>query len=255
MEKKKILIVESEMVIAGQLTNFLGQQGYDVIDCVISGYEAVKSVNENLIDIILIDLEIAGELDGIQTALEIKQLKNIPIFFLTNFPIIKLRQAHDFNPQFHFLDQLNGVENGNLTFGKPSEVPAVSNIMNEHWDKIENGHYSFYKDVIFVKNDYKYQKISISDVLWVEADRSYCKLVTTKEQFLLSINLNTFDKLIESPSIVRVHRSFMINIDKIDSFEGNCLYIKDNTIPIGAKFKHQLIKVFPYINRSGIILN
>lgn len=81
----KILVVEDELLIAEDISYRLKSLGYIVTDTVISGMDALKSIETNSPDLILMDIILSGNLDGIQTHELIKQKHNIPLVYLTSF--------------------------------------------------------------------------------------------------------------------------------------------------------------------------
>ena len=78
-----ILIVEDDGLIAMQLQEFLKRSGYDVPDPVASGEEAIESVNARLPDLVLMDIRLGGEIDGIEAARQIRKAVSVPVIFLT----------------------------------------------------------------------------------------------------------------------------------------------------------------------------
>lgn len=85
MDKIKILIVEDEAIIARNIESKLIKAGYDVVDTVYTGNDAIKSAIEKNPDIILLDIKLKGDIGGIEAAEKIKQQKDIPIVFLTSY--------------------------------------------------------------------------------------------------------------------------------------------------------------------------
>ena len=85
MEKKKIMVVEDERIVARDLARQLGDLGYDVVATAYSGEEAVEKAGEVLPDLVLMDIVLAGEMDGIQAADRIKALSGTPAVFLTSY--------------------------------------------------------------------------------------------------------------------------------------------------------------------------
>jgi signal transduction histidine kinase len=81
----RILIVEDESIIAMTLRHTLEDLGYEVIDAVSSGNAAIQAVSQGGIDLILMDINIDGDIDGIETAARIRQQNNIPIIYLTSY--------------------------------------------------------------------------------------------------------------------------------------------------------------------------
>jgi PAS domain S-box-containing protein len=85
MEKKKIFVVEDESIVSLEIQSRLKTLGYAVSGAAASGDEAIRKVIELRPDLILMDIRIKGEMDGIETAAEIKKLYDIPIIFLTAY--------------------------------------------------------------------------------------------------------------------------------------------------------------------------
>lgn len=135
-----------------------------------------------------------------------------------------------------------------------SELECLDFYLNQNPASKEKDVCALFKETIFVKNDCTYEKVKLSEILWVEAHGAYCQLNTTKKALLLCINLSAFQKRVEIPYLVRVHRSYIINLHKIDAFETNYIHIDGKLIPLGSKYKNCFEKVFPYLGKAGIII-
>ncbi|MDX1603146.1 MAG: response regulator, partial [Salinimicrobium sediminis] len=98
-EKVKLLIVEDEMIIAAHISLQLSEMGYEVTGIVPRGEEALVHVKENPPDIILLDINLKGELDGIETARQMQRTRNIPVIYLTaNADDAHFNKAKDTHP-------------------------------------------------------------------------------------------------------------------------------------------------------------
>ena len=85
MEKKKIMVVEDERIVARDLARQLTDLGYDVVSTVYSGEEAVEKAGEVRPDLVLMDVVLAGKMDGIQAAEKIMALSGTPVVYLTSY--------------------------------------------------------------------------------------------------------------------------------------------------------------------------
>lgn len=85
ISKQKILIVEDETIISMELSHRLKRSGYDVVGAAVTGEEAIKKSTELIPDLILMDIHLIGEIDGIETAEIIHSTQDIPIIYLTAF--------------------------------------------------------------------------------------------------------------------------------------------------------------------------
>jgi len=104
MEKKKIMVVEDERIVAHNLAMQLTDLGYDVVATAYSGEEALDKFQEVHPDLVLMDIVLAGEMDGIQTAEKIKALSGTPVVYLTSYADDKtFRRATLTNPSGYIL--------------------------------------------------------------------------------------------------------------------------------------------------------
>ncbi len=111
MQKEKILIVEDEKIVSIDLKYILSNLEYEVVSQVATGIEAINYVNNNYVDAILMDIGLKGDIDGIQTAIEIKKNKNVPIVFVTaNSDEKTLQKSKLANPQGYVLKPFNERE-------------------------------------------------------------------------------------------------------------------------------------------------
>jgi CheY-like chemotaxis protein len=85
MDKAKILIVEDEQVTAMDIADILGNIGHEITDTVSTGEQAIKSVRKNRPDIVLMDINLKGKMDGIETAEHIRSQYRIPVIYLTAY--------------------------------------------------------------------------------------------------------------------------------------------------------------------------
>ena len=83
MSSTKILIVEDESIIALDIKSILLRLGYSVTDIVISGAECLNKIQQDLPDLILMDIKLKGDMDGIETANIVKKEHDIPVVFIT----------------------------------------------------------------------------------------------------------------------------------------------------------------------------
>lgn len=95
----RILVVEDEIIIAMCLAMELEQAGYQICQTISTGEEAVEIVQQHPPDVILMDIRLAGELDGIEAARQIQASSPIPIIFMTGYPDKTIEeQARAVNP-------------------------------------------------------------------------------------------------------------------------------------------------------------
>lgn len=85
MDKARILIVEDEQVTAMDIADILRNMGHEITDTISTGEKAIESVRENKPDIVIMDINLKGEMDGIEAAEHIRSQDRIPVVFLTAY--------------------------------------------------------------------------------------------------------------------------------------------------------------------------
>jgi DNA-binding LytR/AlgR family response regulator len=96
------------------------------------------------------------------------------------------------------------------------------------------------KEYIFLKVGQRIQKLAISDILFVEGMKDYLRFHTSEEKIMTLMNFAKLEELLPSKGFARVHRSFLVAIDKIDHIEKNRIWISDQVIPISDTYADAL---------------
>ena len=231
----RILIVEDDMIIAANISLQLSNLGYEVTGIESRGEEAILHAKENTPDMLLLDINLKGTLDGIETAKAIQQFRDIPIIYLTaNSDEATFDRAKETQPKAFITKPFNKL---NLQRTLALVVEQLEgNKVEPSQNEIE-----VLKDRIFVRHNGKMEKLLLQDILYIEADRNYCKIVTIGEKYLLTCTLKVMGQKLPKVTFVRVHRSFIINISKLDVLADGHLEIGRKVIPISKTFKEDLL--------------
>ncbi len=235
-----ILIVEDEMIIAANISMQLTNLGYEVIGIIPRGEEVLPYIKQQLPDIILMDINLKGELDGIDLAQLIYTQFKLPIIFLTansdegSFNRVKAVNLYAFiTKPFKKLDLQRAIE---LT------VNRINSEKNEQLtNTLEEEKPFVLDDCIFVRGNNKMIKILLNDILFIEAERNYCKIKCKNKDHLLVTTLKELEEKLTKNTFLRVHRSFIINLAHIDEIASSHVVIDEITIPISADSKKQLL--------------
>ncbi len=238
----KILVVEDEMLIAAKISLLLSDLGYSVAGILPRGEEAIQHIRENEVDMVLLDINLKGNLDGIETATQIHTLSKVPVIYLTansdesTFNRAKAtRPAGFISKPFKPLDLQRAIE---LAVCRMAENDAEQHLplANHEVQPL------ILSDRIFVKCRDKMIKIMLGDVLYIEADRNYSRIFTPQKEFLLSITLKTIEEKLPENIFVRIHRSYIINITQIEEVGDSYVIIGGKSIPMSAGLKENLLQ-------------
>jgi DNA-binding LytR/AlgR family response regulator len=105
----------------------------------------------------------------------------------------------------------------------------------QHWMEME-------KDFFFIKEKGKSTKVNINDILYLQALGDYVCIFCPQKKFTIHYTLSAIEKLLPPSKFMRIHRSYMVALNKIDSFEDGTVYVNQNAIPIGESQKSNLLK-------------
>jgi len=243
--KPKILIVEDEMIIAADLSLQLTKLNYEVIGIQTRAEDALKTVEQNRPDLILMDINLAGEMDGIQASAQILKTSKVPVIFLTsNTDDASFQRAIETKP-YAFLAK--PFQKANLERG--IEL-ALKHIAKEKEESNSNDdHVTTLNDRLFIRQKNQMVKVTIRDILFLEADRNYCKIYLENKSFLVSTPLGAIEQEVPHQKFVRVHRSYIVNVDMIDAVGENIetLTIQSHTIPVSRRNREELMKYLKMI--------
>lgn len=99
------------------------------------------------------------------------------------------------------------------------------------------------QEYIFLKVGHRIQKVALQDVVYVEGMKDYLRIHTAKEKIMTLLNFAKLEELLPSQKFARVHRSFMVAIEKIDHIEKNRIWIADQIIPISDTYSESFFKM------------
>lgn len=255
-EKIKILIVEDEAIVAMDLAAGLEKDGYEVVGIADNASDASDIFKENEVDIVLMDVHIIGEKDGIDTAGELLKQRTVPLIYLTAFTDAKtIDRAKGTHPSA-FLAKPYSITNVRIAielaisnFAVRTEQQSGKLIRlenNKPAELTEKETILQMNDYIFVKNNYVFVKIRLEDILYAEADNNYVQLVTTEKKLLLRLSLSQLLEKINYKPMVRIHRSYAVNINIIQSFSDQEVNLSKMQLPIGRSYKEEFLKHFNF---------
>lgn len=242
-EKVKILIVEDDMIIGAKISMQLVKLGYEVTGVIPRGEEAIDYAINNKPDIILLDINLKGTLDGVETALKIQETDDIPIIYVTaNTDEATFNRAKETRP-YAFI----GKPIKNVDLQRAIEL-TISRLADQHHvsdetEELETSETPFVlSDRIFVKNGGKMVKLFIADILYIEADRNYSHLFTQKQKHTLAISLKALEEKLPAQFFIRTHRSFIANISHIDEVSENHILIGGKHLSLSTSYREDLLR-------------
>lgn len=247
----RILIVEDEMVIGANISLQLSKFGYEVAGIVPRGEEALVHVRENQPDIVLLDINLKGNIDGIQTAEIMQQEHDIPVIYLTanaddtHFNRAKATHPYAFiSKPYKSLDLKRAIE---LTANRLQSAAQDTGNNDTNSPALKDKSSFVLTDSIYVRNHDKMVKIIVKDIYYIEAERNYCRIYSKDKEYLLVMTLKDMGEKLPQGHFVRVHRSYIVNVEHVDEIALSHVAVAKRAIPLSKSFKSDLMKVLQTI--------
>jgi DNA-binding LytR/AlgR family response regulator len=251
-QKVNILIVEDEGIVAMELQESLQKEGFEVAAIVDNGQEAIDLVKDEAIDLVLLDINIKGGWDGIETATQLRKLKNIPFIFVTAYADSNtferaratMPSAYLIKP-FRINDLRKAIELAMFNFSQQQEAnQPVKEKPAEKKEPAELEGILHFNNSIFIKQNYKYNKIACADITYLKADGNYTFIQTISKRYIVKYSLQSVIDVFNTDKFIRVHRSFAVNMDHITSFNENAVFLGEEEIPMGRNYKDTFMQLF-----------
>ncbi len=236
--KIRCIVIDDEPLAIEILESYIEKIPYvELVGRFSNAIEALQYLKSNKVDLMLLDIQMP-ELTGIQL---MKVLDNPPqVIFTTAYDSYAIKSY-----------ELDAVD----YLLKPIEFDRFLKAIEKSWKRIDrsqsvevnNVEQSGPKDTfIFIKTEHRVQRVEISEILYIEGMKNYLRVVTRADKFMTLQNFKSICELLPVNQFIRVHKSFVVAVDKIDSIERSRIKIGKQLIPIGDTYKKdfdQLVKV------------
>ncbi|NEN22160.1 response regulator transcription factor [Cryomorpha ignava] len=235
----KILVVEDEMIIAAKISMYLIEMGYEVTGIIPRSEEVLNHLELNDPDIVLLDIQLKGDMDGVELAALLIKEHPIPVIFLTaNADEETFQRAKDTKPYafltkpFKKIDLKRTLE---LTISRMAENTVDAIEVNE-----PDG--TPLTDRIFVLHKDRKVKIMLETILYIEAERNYCNIVTTDGNYLLTMPMKNLEMSLPSSSFQRIHRSHIVNINHVDELDEGTIVVGGKLLGLSKTYRKEFLR-------------
>ena len=217
-----IIIDDSEFAIELMISYVSKLNDLTLLDSFTDPVKALNFIADKQVDIIFLDIEMP-ELNGLDF---IKILNNNTIqIILTTSHSEHALESYRYNVTDYLvkpftLSRFTEAVTKSIRIHKKLSIPVTHP-----------------NETLYIKKGKSIVKVLMSDILWMESDEDYVSIHTEKERFMLLSSLNSIEKKINSDEFMRIHRSCIIRLDKIQSIEDSCISLGGKLFPIGKTYK------------------
>ncbi len=256
-EKVNVLIVEDEAIVSLGLEDTLVSENYHVAGIADCGKEALRIVETEVVDLMLLDIHIKGDWDGIETARRLTAVKDIPFIFLTAFTDDEtVERAKKTSPAAYLVKPYQprnllitiDLALHNFAFRKAN---APSKVIPLHPGKqsvdVQKEALLSFNEAVFIKQNYKFHKVPMDEIYFIEAEGNYTHIITKDLKYVLRLSLNDVLDKLRSQGFVRIHRSYAINMKHLDTFSDISVFIGGRELPLSRHYKEDFLRKFNFL--------
>lgn len=219
------IIIEDEPLAIDKLTGFINRLlSLNLISTYDNAIEGLQFIQNNKVDLVFLDIQME-ELTGIQM---LEAITHKPYIIITSAYAEYALKGYELNvfdyllKPFGFERFLQSVTKVQEDFAKKMNPKALS---NNH---------------IFVKSEYRQENICVDDILYIEGMREYLRIVLPEKKIMTKLSFRDLLRQLPEHLFIQVHKSWVINTQKINAIERNRILIGEISIPIGRAFQNEL---------------
>ena len=232
----KILIVEDDPQIAESLADIIEILNHEVVGTADNFDSAIEQFKSKEIDLALLDIQLKGVKSGIDIAERIRNEFNVPFIFTTAYADKEtIKKASEHSP-YGYIVKPYGMKDINAGI----EV-AIQNHKAFSQTGTDSEEGVFNSESLFIKANSRIVRINIKDILFIEAKGDYALFKTSDKGYIVHTTFKNAESKLNTSRFVKVHRSYIVNIEKIVDIEENSLLIEDQIIPISRSQKPILL--------------
>lgn len=220
----KCIIIEDELPAQVILKKYLSKiPDTELINTFQTAMKANEFFKENTADVVFLDINLP-DISGLDF---IKTVKNPPkIVITTAYPDYAVRSFE--------LDTI--VDYLVKPFSFDRFLKAISKVESQLVKPKKSE-----KEAIYLNIDKTIHKVYVEDILYLESDRNYIHFVTSTKKLTIVDSLKNWKETLNQDQFVQIHKSYIINLEKVEKYTGTTAYIEGEKIPIGRTYKNNLL--------------
>lgn len=235
--KYKCIIVDDEPLASQVLKNHISKfDNLELIGSCKDSFEAINFLNNNKVDLMLLDINMP-EMKGTDL---LKSLSNPPKVILTTAYREYALEGYELNVVDYLLKPI-AFDRFLLAINKFIETQTTQHTdITIHQNNNSENHF------IYVREKNIVHKIPLKNIEYIESNGDYITIHTTEKRTTIRSTIASIETMLKNTNFVRIHRSFIINIEHIFSFSSHSIFMREKELPIGPVYKNEVFKALDY---------
>lgn len=235
----KCLIVDDETLALDILENYIARlDNLELVGRCLNAMEAFNVLKQKKVDLIFLDIQMP-KLTGIDF---LKNLSHPPKVILTTAYRDYALEGYELNAIDYLLKPIS-FERFFKAINKVWEMTQPNQQTLENPNLILSNPHTTQEACVYVKADKKMVRIGLKDILYIESLKDYVRIKTTEKEVISYQRISYLEEKLPEDMFLRLHRSYIVAIDKIEAFTGNFVEVGKKEIPIGRNYKSEVMKV------------
>lgn len=232
--KMNCVIIDDEPLAREGLSNYVREVDFlHLVDTCTNPLELIQLLDKYPVDLIFLDIQMP-KMNGLDF------LKIVPkppmVIITTAFPSYALEGF-----QLNVMDYLLKPITFDRFFKAANKAKEYYQLLNKTAQP-EAQRTEKEEDYFFIKCGSKYEKIFFNDILYVQGMQNYVTIYTSKGKYMTLLYLKNLEENLDKKAFIRVHKSYIVSINKIEGIEGNEIFIRSNKIPISRNYHDMVIE-------------
>lgn len=232
MKKLQCLIVEDEPLAAEVLMDYIRQVPFlNFLEWCSDAVKAMDILRQKPVDVIFLDLHLPG-IKGFEL---LKTLTHKPQIIITTAYHEYALQGYEWQVVDYLVKPIEFsrfLQAANKLSSPTIQNHATENVVSKH------------PGYLFVSSDKKQVKVLLSEILYIESQKDYLKIVTKSKTIVVRQPMHEMEKLLPAADFIRIHRSYIVARAAIESWDASEVEVRGQMLPIGRNYREEVLKLF-----------
>lgn len=226
------VIIDDEPLAREGMSNYVREVDFlKLVGVCENPLELTRLLDQQSVDLIFLDIQMP-KMNGLDF---LKMVQNPPIVIITTaYPTYAIEGF-----QLNVLDYLLKPITFDRFFKSVTKAKDYYHLITRSSTSANDDPSA---DYFFIRCGSKYEKIYFNQILYVEGMQNYITIYTEKGRFVTLLYLKNLEESLDSKAFIRVHKSYIVSIDKIEGIEGNEIFIQGNRIPMSRNYREEVIQ-------------
>lgn len=235
--------------MADKMEMQIDKLGHELFAVVDNSDDALAALQDEQPNLILMDVNIEGEYDGVELTDMIHQQWPVPVLFITSLhDDATFRRISRTNPVGYIMKPFSDAQLKHSIDLVLKQLAMTQQAQDAQYE-VQTNTSKETEEYIFIKKRNQLDKVKITDIFYVEADGRYCQIYTQDQKYLIRMSLKAISERLDPKAFIQTHRSFIVNMHKVKSvdLENDVVVLESMHVPLSRREKERVLETLDWI--------